>query len=191
MVAGLALSLNTLAATGQSAATLYAARSLPIYIDVGGLRTAGRIMPGTSVRVAGLAANGLQAFMLSAWSQQGDGTTLVASQGQRIVLAMLSDDAGHLQTLATVKDDYGNTWNQVELSGFVQADGLTSNQESIWAQASALYIAGCSTCHALHTSTEFTANQWPRIIKAMTTRTALQPDQAELITQYLQTHSRQ
>jgi nitrate/TMAO reductase-like tetraheme cytochrome c subunit len=105
-------------------------------------------------------------------------------------LATLTGGAANLKTISTVKDDYGNVWNEVQLSGFVQGSGLTSNQDTIWAGASALYSARCSTCHALPRTNQFTANQWPTILKAMTKNAALQPDQIALLTQYLQTHSK-
>ena len=188
--AGLVLSLQAVALSGQSATTLYAAHTLPTYAEATGQRIIGSLTPGTSLQVSAGATNGFQASTLGAWSQQGDPTTLYSAQGQRIVLARLTDGAAYLRTLSTVKDDYGNVWNQVELSGFVRLSGLISDQDTIWAQARALYGARCGTCHALHRATEFTANQWPAIIKAMATRASLQPDQIELITQYLQTHSR-
>jgi hypothetical protein len=134
---------------------------------------------------------GLQAFTLDAWTQQGADSTLFAAEGQRIVLATLADETPRPRVLATAKDDYGNVWNEVELSGFVQQGGLTSDQGIVWAQAQALYSKRCSACHALHRTNEFTANQWPTILKTMTKSAALQPDQAVLITQYLQTHSKQ
>jgi hypothetical protein len=43
----------------------------------------------------------------------------------------------------------------------------------------------------LHNTDEFNANQWPQILKTMAKNAALQPDQIALITQYLQTHSKQ
>lgn len=77
------------------------------------------------------------------------------------------------------------------MSGYVPSAGLTPDQESVWAAAKALFSKRCSACHALHHTTEFTANQWPTILKTMTKNAALQPDQAALVTQYLQTHAKQ
>jgi hypothetical protein len=188
---GLSLSKHVLASSGPSVTTLYTPRTLPIYADAQGQLIAGTITPGTPLRVLGLETDGLQAFTLDAWCRQDDTTTLVASKSQRIVLAVITGGQSHLRTLSTVKDDYGIVWNQVELSGFVEGNALTPDQDSIWAQAQALYSARCGTCHALRPVDEFTSNQWPPIVKSMAKRAALQPEQAELITQYLQTHARQ
>jgi hypothetical protein len=187
----LTLSLQTTALGEQHAKTLFAAHTLPFYIHATGHRTLGTITPGTPLQVAGSEKNGLLAFTLDAWTQQGDDTTLFAAHGRRIVLANLDKGAPHLKTLSTVKDEYDNVWNEVELSGFVQSSGLTPDQDAIWTQARALYSARCSACHALHHTDEFTANQWPKILKMMTKNAALQPDQAALVTQYVQTHSKQ
>ena len=190
-LAGLIVSLQMVAASGQPAEVLYALRTSSIYANTAGHRTTiGSVTPGTPLQASGGVERGFQAFTLDAWSQQGDDTTLFATQGQRIVLATLTDDVAHLEILATVKDGYGNVWKEVELSGVIQASELTSDQDTVWAQAKALYSSRCSACHALHHTNEFTANQWPTILKTMTKNAALQPDQAALITQYLQTHSK-
>ena len=45
-------------------------------------------------------------------------------------------------------------------------------------------------CHPGHPSTEFTANQWPSIVKSMVTRTAMTKEENYLVTQYLQKHAK-
>jgi trimethylamine-N-oxide reductase cytochrome c-type subunit TorC len=169
---------------------MYAVRALPIYGDAAGHQAIGSVTPGTPLQIAAGASDGFQSFTLDAWSRQSDAATLVAARGQRIVLATLTDNAADLKAISTAKDDYGNTWNEVELSGFVDANGLTANQDSIWAEAVALYTRRCGSCHTLPRTTQFTANQWPAIIKTMAKNAALQPDQVALLRQYLQTHSK-
>ncbi len=176
-------------AAGQPAKILFAAGTTPIYAGVAEREAAGSLTPGTPLDAAEPAKNGYQPFTLVAWSQQGNDETIFAAQGQRIVFATVTAKA-QIKTIATATDDYGNVWNQVELSGFAPAKRLTSNQDSVWARAHALYGKRCSACHALHATAEFTANQWPAIIKTMSKNAALQPDEAALITQYVQTHAR-
>jgi len=139
MLTGLALSRQAFPVSGQSAKILYALNTLPIYVDAAGHRAIGSVTPGTPLQGAGGPANGFQPFKLGAWSQQGNTTTIVAAQGQRIVTARLTAGAAPPKILSSAKDDYGNVWNRVELSGFAQASGLTSNQNAIRAQASAPY----------------------------------------------------
>jgi trimethylamine-N-oxide reductase cytochrome c-type subunit TorC len=187
--AWLAFALSALPASGQPAKTLYAAGTAPIYASAAARQAVGRLMPGTPLNAVEAARNGSQRFTIVAWAQDGDDRTLVAAQGRRIVLATLVAGA-RTKIISSVSDDYGNVWNEVELSGFVPASRLTSNQDTVWKQARALYGARCSACHALHKTTEFTANQWPTIVKTMAKNAALQPEQAALITQYVQTHSK-
>lgn len=191
-LAALVASLPVVAASGQPEKTLYTLQSSPIYATVASDGAAiGSVTTGTPLQISGEPKNGLQAFTLDAWSQQGDDTTLFAAQGQRIVLVTLADNAPHPKILSTAKDSYGNVWNNVELSDFIKLDSLTPDQDSVWKPAIALYSTRCSACHALHKPSEFTVNQWPKILQTMTKNAALQPAEAALVTQYIQTHAKQ
>jgi hypothetical protein len=183
------LALPAFPASGQTVRMLFAAGATPIYAGVADRQAVGSLTPGTPLEAAEPANGGYQPFTLVAWSQEGDAETIVAAQGQRIVLATVTAKA-HIKTISTATDDYGNVWNQVELTAFAPAKRLTPNQDAVWARAHALYSKRCSACHALHATTEFTANQWPAIVKTMSKNAALQPAEAALITQYVQTHAR-
>mgnify|MGYP001546835861 FL=1 len=186
------ISLPAAAAGGQAATTLYALQTSLIYANTSGAGPAiGSVTPGTPLQVSGEVKNGLEEFTLDAWSQQGDDTTLFAAQGERIVLVTLADSAPHPKVLSMAKDDYGNVWNKVELSDFVKSDSLTPDQNAVWKQAITLYSTRCSACHALHKPSEFTVNQWPKILQTMTKNAALQPAEAALVTQYIQAHAKQ
>jgi trimethylamine-N-oxide reductase cytochrome c-type subunit TorC len=187
-LAGLVLALQAFPVNSQPAKVLYALRATPIFAAAGG-HAVGKLTPGAPLTAVGLAKGGYQPFMIAAWSQQDDDQTLVLAQGQRIVLATLAAGV-HTKIVSSAKDDYGNVWHKVELTGFVAASALSADQTVVWTQAHALYATRCSACHALHKTTEFTANQWPAIVTSMTKNAALRPDQAALITQYLQTHAK-
>lgn len=190
--ATLALSASAFAAGAEPAKTLYALQTSPIYASTasGGIAV-GSVTPGTPIQISGAAKDGFQSFKLDAWSQQGDDTTLYAAQGERIVLVTLTDKAANPKILSTTKDAYGNVWNQIELSDYVKSDSLTADQNTVWKQAITLYSTRCSACHALHKPSEFTVNQWPKILQTMTKNAALQPAEAALITQYIQAHAKQ
>ncbi len=191
-VAGLLTGALALAAFPIEAASpnaAYALHATPLFAGASSSQIAGSVTPGTPLDVTGPAANGRTPVSIAAWSQQGDATTLVVAQGQRIVLATLTA-AARPTVVSTSKDSYGNTWSKVQFSGFVATNALTADQATVWAAASTLYAARCSVCHALHKPGEFTANQWPSIIKTMSKNAALQPAQTALITQYLQSHAK-
>lgn len=190
--AALVAPLPVAAASGQPAKILYALQVAPIFAAAAsGGSAIGSVTPGTPLQVSGEAKNGFQPFTLDAWSQQGDDTTLFAAQGERIVLVTLADNAPHPKILSTAKDAYGNVWNKVELSDFIKSDSLTPDQDFIWKQAITIYSTRCSACHALHKPSEFTVNQWPKILQTMTKNAALQPAEAALVTQYIQAHAKQ
>ncbi len=170
---------------------LYATATAPLYADPAGHKTEGSLTPGTAVATTGPAAQALVPVAVEGWSQEGDASTVFAAPGQRIVLAELASGTPAPKVLATRKDAYDNVWNQVKITGFVAATALVADQNTVWAQAQKLYSTRCSACHALHNPNEFTANQWPKILGTMAKNAALQPAEAALVTQYLQTHAKQ
>jgi trimethylamine-N-oxide reductase cytochrome c-type subunit TorC len=188
VIVGLLLTAAT--AGAQTVTTLYAATAAPLFRDGTGQQMEGSITPGTPVEVAANATQSFVAVTLRGWSQQGNATTLFAAPGQRIVLAQLAAGEPAPKILATRKDAYDNVWNQVEIAGFVKADALVADQKTVWAKAEKLYSTRCSACHALHHPDEFTANQWPKILATMTKNAALQPAEAALVTQYLQSQAK-
>jgi hypothetical protein len=191
-LAAVAFGLEPHAARSATAPTRYAMKATPIYADASGSRVVGSLTPGTPVTSAGTATGSrLQSFELDGWSQDGAETTVVAAAGRRIVYATLSSTQGVARkVLAQTKDDYDNVWDQVTLGGFVDSAALTADQATVWTRAQHLFSQRCSNCHALHATTEFTANQWPTILKTMGKNAALTPAETALITQYLQTHAK-
>jgi hypothetical protein len=168
--------------------TLYALQRAPLYADSVHGRRIGVVMPGAAVKAAG-AAGAERQVTFDGWSQRGNAGTVVSAPGVRIVVAELDADAP-THAIGSTHDPYGNTWTHVVVSGAVRANALTADRDVVWSNAKALYSKRCSACHALHKPTEFTANQWPTILKTMTKNAALQPEQAALVTQYLQAHAR-
>jgi len=168
----------------------YASSDAPLYAQASDQVAEARITPGTELKPTGSASAGLQPVTLDGWMQEGSTTTLFAAAGQRIVVARLTDPSAQPKVLSSITDPYGNVWHETQLAGFVPGADLVPDQETVWAAAHALFSKRCSACHALHHPTEFTANQWPTILKTMTKNAALQPDQAELVTRYLQAHAK-
>lgn len=82
------------------------------------------------------------------------------------------------------------TSRRARVQAYLDPSTLTDDQDTVWRHAAKLYQTRCSACHAVHKPTEFTANQWPEILKIMAKNAALQPADLALITEYLQTHAR-
>lgn len=182
----LALGIAVQAATQN----LFARELVPLFDSAQGGSAIGTVTPGTALQPAAQSA-GRTSVTIDGWSQQGGETVVYSAVGQRIVLATLtSAGLSHRQVLDTTHDAYGNTWDHVQVTGFADNAELVPDVDTVWGAARQLYSTRCSACHALHATTDFTANQWPGILQTMEKNAALDPQQSALITQYLQTHAR-
>jgi hypothetical protein len=167
------------------------ARSLaPLFSSPQGGASIGSITPGSAAQLAARSP-ARDMITLTGWSQQGGETVVYSGVGQRIVLATLTTAGlANRKVTQTTHDAYGNTWDRVQVTGYVDSTDLVPNVNTVWSAARQLYATRCSACHALHATTDFTANQWPGVLEPMIKRAALNPDQAALIRQYLQSHAR-
>ena len=81
------------------------------------------------------------------------------------------------------------TWHQVSLTAWVDQSQLIGDQGKLWQYASTLMSNNCTGCHGLTALDHFNANQWIGVIKGMESRTSLTPEQARMLTQYVQKHA--
>lgn len=179
---------------GKKSLQMYtSAAATPLYGGAQGKLVLGILTPGTPL----LLATPLQAgasrveVALQGWSLQGGGSVVYAALGKRIIMIALNT-TGLSKRKATKQstDSYGNVWREIQISGWVSAKSLTSDISTVWGAAAKIYETRCSACHALHAPNQFTANQWPSILKTMAKNAALNPDQIAFVTKYLQTHAR-
>lgn len=169
--------------------TSYVAATTPLLASAGG-KTVGTLTPGTPVAVLATSGDDSQ-VRVTGWSLQGSDTVLFQDVGLRIVLLVLDGDAKvDRKDGQTKKDDYGSSWNQVTISGWVATKQLADSADAVWQRGQQLFESKCSSCHSLHSPDEFTANQWPGILKAMGKNAALNQEQLELITRFLQAHAK-
>ncbi|HLJ58726.1 MAG TPA: hypothetical protein VKZ50_03235 [bacterium] len=179
-----------LAAAAPAAAgkTAYTAGTAQLRKDPGGA-VVGTLTPGTPVSVT--ESRGTDAHVsVQGWSAAGS-NTVVAAVGVRIALANLSaPDQAQRQTGSQTKDSYGTVWTQVTISGWVAANALTADVQTVWTHGRQVYEAHCSTCHSLYATDQYTANQWPGNIQNMADRAGLSGDDLSLVLKYLQTHAK-
>jgi predicted CxxxxCH...CXXCH cytochrome family protein len=95
-----------------------------------------------------------------------------------------------VKVVSSKKDPYGAAWNQVQVSGAIDATALVASVTPVWSGAAKFYGQKCSQCHTLHQPAEFTANQWPGVVASMAHNAALSGDQLDLVVRYLQAHAR-
>lgn len=178
----------------SSPSASFAKSIVPMYANMDDATQIGSIMPGTAVsqkRQNEKSKTGREEISLEGWSTKGASSVIYSEIGQRMILATLSGNAfQHEKILDQKIDAYGTAWKQVLFSGWVNKAQFSPDITTVWASARDIYGARCSSCHALHSPTEFTANQWPGILETMTQKAALSPADAALVTQYLQAHAR-
>ncbi|HYM68162.1 MAG TPA: hypothetical protein VEZ44_01080 [bacterium] len=171
-----------------AAKTSYSSGTAQLRKDPGGT-VVGTLTPGTPVSV--IESRGTDAHVsVQGWSSAGSNAVVIAV-GQRIVLANLSaPDQVQRQTGSQTKDSYGTVWTQVTISGWVGANALTTDVQTVWNHGRQTYEAHCSTCHSLYATDQYTANQWPGNIQNMADRAGLSGDDLALVLKYLQTHAK-
>ena len=189
-LAGAAIVVVLAACCIVAAADQKYARSLATAYSTAGSKI-GDVMPGSGVAVSGTSASKRSTVVIDGWSIAGADSVIYSAIGQRIVLASFDEATmPRAKLLGEKRDSFGTTWKHVQVTVAIDTAQLTTNLASVWSAAHTLYAARCSACHALHSPTEFTANQWPSILTTMTKNAALDPAQAALVRQYLQTHAR-
>ncbi len=150
----------------------------------------GEATPATPVTIVSTAGDTVE-IAIEGWSMHDAPQYLYPDIGQRIILVTLEQSGQDARAVVTSQaDKYGIAWDNVKVTGWVPAANLATDPAAVWQAAQAIFQKRCSACHALHQPKEFTANQWPSILKIMTKRAALSPADTELVTKYLQLHAK-
>ncbi len=127
---------------------------------------------------------------LSAFQMKGAEQVLYMGEGQRSIVATLTDKG-----LQAVKgggyqvDAYGNEWRAVTLSGVISSP-VVDNLEPVWSYAEELDNVYCATCHAKIPSNHFTVNAWGPVAKSMGARTDISDANLEILTKFFQHHAK-
>lgn len=150
----------------------------------------GQLTPGTPLKILAGGDSNTQ-VEVQGWSVKGAESVVIAAPGQRIVLLTLNTQgrAGR-KSLKQTKDSAGNVWDQVSVTGWVKSSSLVADVEQVWKAGKQLFEQTCSSCHTLHPTTEFGANEWPGVLQSMKENVALTPDQYNLILRYVQAHAK-
>ncbi len=165
--------------TPQDAQILYPVKVL----SIGNL---GKIAVATPLKVLDIEGKNRQ-VELQGYQMQGAEQVIYLNLGQRIVLANLTQQGqDSLKAEDWQQDSYGNNWRKVTLITTITADTVVDSQKPIWAYAEQLDNVYCATCHAKIPAKHFTANAWPAVAKSMGDRTAITPEELEILTKYFQ-----
>jgi cytochrome c553 len=150
----------------------------------------GRVMPSTPLVVKAHKDGYVQAE-ITGWSPAGGDKYLFKAIGTRINAVILNDQGlDHRSGGETQEDDYGSDWQKATVTGWLPEASVTPDLDSIWKAAGDIYFSRCTRCHSLRRPGDFTANQWPQVLKVMTVRAGLSAEQAALVTMLLQSHAK-
>ena len=141
----------------------------------------GTVYKGTQVKKAG------DQYTASGWVMKDNEYILFHSNSERIKLLRIDNKyiKDYTQT-ETKKDVYEVTWRKAELTFVIKEKDVTSdNFDQVWAAEKELYMR-CGTCHSPHPVDEFTVNQWPSMIKAMSSNAGLSKEEVKTLSAHRQ-----
>ncbi|MDG3088501.1 NapC/NirT family cytochrome c [Vibrio hannami] len=149
----------------------------------------GRINPAVALDV--ISANGNERqVLLNGYQMQGAEQVLYMGEGQRSIIASLTEAGQSALKVGEFKEDeYGNKWRSAELTATIDAPVLPSS-DPLWAYAEELDNVYCSACHAKISASHFTVNAWGPVAKGMGDRTDISELDLEILTKYFQNHAK-
>ncbi len=180
--------VGILFSTALNASSTYATKMTDLMSKDG--RTVGTLTPGTKLDVIKKSGKKTK-VRVSGWSAFGAETVIFKQVGKRIILGILDESIiSKVKKGKSKTDEFESTWNQSSFTGWVKTSNLNNSQEKIWNKADTLFKQRCGGCHQPHPAHEFTANQWPNIVKAMKDRAGLTSDDQWLLTKFMQNHAK-
>ncbi len=169
---------------------VFTTKQSSIYKDESRTKPIGTVQTATPLKVI-KEKNNFLLVELSGWSAEGSPEVVFHKIGQRIIYAVLDNEAIDLiKVIQTQLDDYDTKWHKITIPIWIKKESTTEDIKTIWSSASKLYLGRCSSCHAAPHFDDFTTNQWPGIIQSMKDRAGLMPDEFQLIVKYLQNSSK-
>ncbi len=167
----------------------YAELTLKTYSNASDSKPSGKILPTTGFEVLKVQGDKAQVKLLG-WNKGDMARIVYYSKGERIISGAFSKKAQYdLKVLKTEKIGK-DEWNNISLITWIENKNLTNDLEALYGKASDLLQTNCGLCHAYHPTHEFSANQWPAVIKGMRPRTPLSKEEGWLITQFAQKHAK-
>jgi trimethylamine-N-oxide reductase cytochrome c-type subunit TorC len=150
----------------------------------------GSVLPGAEMDVLEAAAGRLR-VRISGWQQETAPRAVYAAMGQRILTAALAPAAVQAATTGAVATDpiTGIVWQRTTLEAWIDATGLATSADAVWAVVATSYAALCASCHALPRPSVHTANQWIGTMSGKRKLLPLDDDGNRLLLRYVQLHA--
>ena len=176
---------------GAKADTLYSIATKPMFLD----RPAGppdgngdgRLLAISPVRVLQRQGDWLQ-VSVEGWQQEGAERALYALRGQRILNAVLGNEAvAKVEQRSTETDpDTQIVWHRATVNLWITREALVADRAPVFAYGAELFGDTCGTCHSPPPPDGQLANQWIGTINAMKPGISIDDEQLRFLQKYLQ-----
>jgi trimethylamine-N-oxide reductase cytochrome c-type subunit TorC len=176
--------------TSLQAKTQYVSKTVKAYSNPTDTKLSGKILTTTPLEVIKIEGDKALVKVIG-WNQGKLKRIVYYSKGVRIIEAAFSKKANYERKVLLTDTSSKKPWYKVEITTWIENKNLVNELKPLFEQAKNLLATNCGLCHAAHPTHEFTANQWPALIKAMGPRTPMNKDQILLLTQYVQKHAKQ
>jgi nitrate/TMAO reductase-like tetraheme cytochrome c subunit len=190
MKKSLILGMTLLTVSLYASETMYSSSVKNLYEASDSNAVKGRLLPTSKVKVVEKNSDKSK-IEIEGFMKAGVSNAIYFVKGKRILVAGLSKKGKFdIKKLSSSKDENGVEWDKVVLTAYTKNENLTKELKPLYDKAEDLFKNNCSICHPIHPVSEFTANQWPSMFKAMVNRTAIPKQERYLVTQYLQKHAK-
>lgn len=150
-----------------------------LYLNKGDKNAIGRLLPTAKVEILKNDGDFAQ-IKISGFIQNNKKQILYFNPNNRILNAAFKANSD-------IKyETINKQTNEVSTILWTQNTNFEKNYNELMKKANKLYADNCAMCHALHNINEFSANQWPAMLKAMIDRTTIEKENRFLVEQFLQ-----
>lgn len=169
----------------------YAKSVKPLYLNASSTKVVGKLLPTSKVTILGK-KDGKLRVKIEGFMLKGLDKAVYYAVGKRILVAGIANNSGFKfsKTTSFTDKDTGKTWYKASFEAYVDSKDLGDSVKTMFAEADKKYKETCSMCHSLHSTKEFTANQWPSMVKAMSSRAGLDKNTRYFMVEYLQKHAK-
>ncbi|ALV23634.1 molybdopterin-containing oxidoreductase II, DMSO/TMAO/BSO reductase family, monoheme c-type cytochrome [Campylobacter iguaniorum] len=179
--------LASLLVASSLMASQYATTVKPVYLDANSKSVAGKLLPTNAIDVLE-EKNGMVKFSIKGYQNPAVSNVIYYSDGQRIIsLAFAKTKAPKFEL---IKKGENGSWDEVKVEAYTTSGDFTSDLNTLFETSKKQYQENCSVCHALHKESQYTANQWPSLLKSMISRTPIDKKDEWTIIEYLQKHAK-
>lgn len=169
----------------------YASKVKSLYLSSTDSKVVGRLLPTAKVVIL-KRENQRVLLRIEGYRQLDNISALYFVPNRRILNAGFSKHTGvEFRRVSIAMDkESKQEWELSSVELWSDDEWLSADVNALYKEADELYKASCSTCHALHSQKEFSANQWPSVIKSMKTRAGFDTNTEHLVSQYLQKNAK-